>query len=538
MGILCFVAIYGVKVLDFTYDGWLLCTDIDLFQHYTGWGHFRNDPWQFPFGLISSLSYPFSVSVIYTDSIPMVAVFFKLLSPILPETFQYFGLYGLLSFALMGGTSMVLVHRFIESRAITVIASLFFTVSFPLVFRMYYHTALASHWLVILALIFWVYDVYDGFLYKKCIRWGAMGFLCVGIHSYFLPMVGAIMLFCVIDECITFKKLTGKLKTAVIGAISQIVSFCMAAILNLWLLGGFYGGASAVGGGIGTFESNLNTFFNPLGKGITGIRFPLYYDFQYEGYGYLGLGMLLLLVIALIGVIGLMVVNKTDIHPVMHFKEHHRQLLMGILFILFVLIASGPMFTLGYRKIFAIPLFGRIQKIADIFRSNGRFIWVSVYALMLSVTVIIDRIMRKSMKLVVFILALVIQIVDLSPEVAIRQDYFTHERTYTSTWESEPLLPIIADKSQFIIMDSSTMMMMDTAYYAFKHGMITSNFYYARSIEDVVDEKIAEYEEELIKGNSKADAVYVFLTEGFLAEKYPDLVCYEIGEHTIGVKRK
>ena len=64
--------------------------------------------------------------------------------------------------------------------------------------------------------------------------------------------------------------------------------------------------------------------------------------------------------------------------------------------LLFVLIASGPMFTLGYRKIFAIPLFGRIQKIADIFRSNGRFIWVSVYALMLSVTVIIDRIMRKS----------------------------------------------------------------------------------------------------------------------------------------------
>lgn len=43
------------------------------------------------------------VSVLYTDSIPLFAIFFKALSPLLPETFQYFGLFGLMCYMLNGG---------------------------------------------------------------------------------------------------------------------------------------------------------------------------------------------------------------------------------------------------------------------------------------------------------------------------------------------------------------------------------------------------------------------------------------------------
>ena len=92
MGVLCFIAVYGVKILNPGYDAWLLNGDLDLMQHYIGFGHYRNSSWTFPIGLISTLSKPYPMSVIYTDSIPLIAVFFKILSPLLPETFQYFGL--------------------------------------------------------------------------------------------------------------------------------------------------------------------------------------------------------------------------------------------------------------------------------------------------------------------------------------------------------------------------------------------------------------------------------------------------------------
>ena len=111
VGALLFVIIYGVRILDPTYDDWLLQGG-DLTQHYVGWLFLRRSDWQFPFGLIDGVLGNIKVSVMYTDSVPLLAVFFKLLSPLLPETFQYYGLLGLGSFMLSGACAALLIHRF------------------------------------------------------------------------------------------------------------------------------------------------------------------------------------------------------------------------------------------------------------------------------------------------------------------------------------------------------------------------------------------------------------------------------------------
>ena len=100
-GALAFMLIYGVNVLNPVWDDWLLGRG-DLTQHYLGWCFFRRGSWTFPIGLTDNLAYPSYTSVIFTDSIPLFAVFFKVLSPVLPETFQYFGWWGIMSFALQG----------------------------------------------------------------------------------------------------------------------------------------------------------------------------------------------------------------------------------------------------------------------------------------------------------------------------------------------------------------------------------------------------------------------------------------------------
>ena len=111
IGAVLFVLIYGFSVLNVTNDAWLM-TGKDLQQHYIGWKYYRDAAWNFPIGLHDGLTHPYMVSVLYTDSIPLFAIFFKALSPLLPETFQYFGLFGLMCYMLNGGFAALIVAKF------------------------------------------------------------------------------------------------------------------------------------------------------------------------------------------------------------------------------------------------------------------------------------------------------------------------------------------------------------------------------------------------------------------------------------------
>ena len=104
-GIIVFLCIYGFKPLIVNYTGWIMGRG-DLTQHYLGWCFFRSDPWTLPLGYTRSFGYPIGINITFTDSIPLFALFFKLLNPILPAEFQYFGMWELLCFilqALIGG---------------------------------------------------------------------------------------------------------------------------------------------------------------------------------------------------------------------------------------------------------------------------------------------------------------------------------------------------------------------------------------------------------------------------------------------------
>lgn len=101
LGMLVFVMIYGIKVCNPVYTAFISLGG-DIQQHYLGWCYYRNSGWHFPIGLMDGVIESELISIIYTDSIPLLAVPFKIISPLLPEQFQYFGLWGLLSAGLIG----------------------------------------------------------------------------------------------------------------------------------------------------------------------------------------------------------------------------------------------------------------------------------------------------------------------------------------------------------------------------------------------------------------------------------------------------
>ncbi|WP_417091582.1 DUF6311 domain-containing protein, partial [Gemmiger sp.] len=219
LGVLVFLAVYGVRVLDPTSVDWILNSlSPDPIQHYLGWELFRRSPVHLPYiGANYNAVYPFRTSVLFTDSLPLAALFFKLLGGILPMRFQYFGWWGLLCYALQGGLAQAVIARIAgvqptfgrddkSKAAISMspgqtaklwgsVLGAGVLVLFPaLTIRMFAHTALAANWLVLLALYLWLRsDELMPTTRRACLIWGGMGLLCAGIHLYYLPMVGLVL---------------------------------------------------------------------------------------------------------------------------------------------------------------------------------------------------------------------------------------------------------------------------------------------------------------------------------------------------------
>ena len=87
MGVL-FFSILFYSWLDVKNINWLMALH-DGSIHYTGWLFYRIDEWTFPLGLSNNLGGAIS----FTDSIPLIAILLKIFDTLLPDNFQYFGVF-------------------------------------------------------------------------------------------------------------------------------------------------------------------------------------------------------------------------------------------------------------------------------------------------------------------------------------------------------------------------------------------------------------------------------------------------------------
>ena len=85
------LAVYFVGKNNFWFNqtDWLYGSG-DLTNAQLSWQFFKNDIWRFPIGLNPNYGLEISNSIIFTDNIPLFAIIFKFLNPIIYENFQYF----------------------------------------------------------------------------------------------------------------------------------------------------------------------------------------------------------------------------------------------------------------------------------------------------------------------------------------------------------------------------------------------------------------------------------------------------------------
>ena len=225
-GSIAFVALTGGAILNPRNLDWLMIGDSA--QHQIGWEFFRHTSlWQWPIGLNPELGLVFSSSIVFTDSIPLAAFFFKPFSPFLGDQFQYFGLWILLCFVLQYHFAHRILSRFFSDQLSISISSLFFVISPPFLYRMvhggYGHIALVSHFLILAAI-----DQYFNKRFRNSI-WIII--LCSGllIQAYFMPMLTAIWLASIVRRFLLRPIRFKQLALAIITTVGAVLVVAWAA---------------------------------------------------------------------------------------------------------------------------------------------------------------------------------------------------------------------------------------------------------------------------------------------------------------------
>ena len=404
LGAAVFLLVYGLAPLDVANDAFCRGGYIekDIQQHYAGWLFYRSSAPGWPLGVTQAINAPQGVSVAYTDSIPLLAVLCRPLAAALGGTFQYFGWFTLVCFALQGGFAALLCGLFAEGLAAPLAGSLVFAASPILLERAFRHTSLGAQWLVLAAL-------YCYFVCRRQSRFASRGLfviniLAVGIHPYFLPMTYAVTLALLLEY--TVKQRQWLRPVLFLGGNM----LCTAALG--WALGLLYGTATSGGQALyGYFAMNLNALWNPAG--VNGVLYSRLLPAQnqvggnYDAFAYLGLGVLAALPV---------VVVSARRHILGAVRRHWA--LCAVCAVLTAFAVSNVITANGVT-LATLPLPASFIKLFSVFRSGGRLFWPVYYLLTLAAFAGLARLPRGAVWVALFA---AVQLWDVSPALFQRHD--------------------------------------------------------------------------------------------------------------------
>lgn len=530
LGLLMFCLIYGVKVLVPTYDAWLFNgrNKEDLMQHYMGWLFYRKSSWSFPIGMIDDYCYPQGVPVIYSDSVPLFALIFKVLSGILPSTFQYFGIWGALCMMMSGGFAAVCVYHFTKDTAYSVICSVFFSCSLVLIHKMFWHTALSAHWIVLASLYIWIEKEKKWSIYKSILYWSLLSVLSISIQAYFVPMVWGIMLCSLLDRLVSAKEL----KKDIIRIVSVVCVSAAMSLLAGYVWGYFSGSMPNVGEIYGLFCFNFNSFFNTYDHSAFFKSLPVHYICQYEAYCYLGIGMIVILAADFTAALIRSHKSGKQIVP------GKRHAVFALFIIGFVFFASSPEFSIGSYYI-PYPIPSPVMKVLSVFRTNGRFIWPVYYMLLILLLAKFYELFKgKKLVYAATGLLLLLQLYESSIYIVPIGKYYHKTFTYecalsSADWDKlSGYEHIIFYPDIAILYDDMKVRgkSLEVQYFAYEHDMTLNTVYLARDNSAQINSEVyAMFESGAYKDQEKT--IFVFLTE---IPEDADLYFYTIDDITIG----
>lgn len=341
---------------------WIFQFASDTAQYYLAFAYYRNSAWHFPVTNMDTMFHPVGASFMLADGIPLIAIPLKAVSWALPADFQFYGAWLFSCVVLSAVFAKLLLERLLETRPLIWAGVALITLAPPFVAR-FPHCHLAAHWLLIAA--FWTVLEERGLPKRRIWLFSVMSLF---IQPYLFAIVSGILLgaFWVHRRDVRQLLVGGSVWALLIG-------------FSAWALG-YFDLERVTARQEARYHADLTTFFSAMGTSSVvpdlpmGKEFRRVWDGWAEGYAYLGLGGMFLLV-ALVAVL---------VAPRRAGEErrrlHPRWVVLGAIAALMACFAISPSPNfLGQRYPGLSPLTELLGPVTARFRSAGRFIWPLFY---------------------------------------------------------------------------------------------------------------------------------------------------------------
>jgi hypothetical protein len=393
--------------------------------------YYIHDPWAWPLFLSPSLGAPEGTVIVFTDAVPLFALLAKTVYSLFGVPIPYYGLWIICCFGLQGMCAAGVVLAAGERHPVPIVAACLLALSLPAFLFRFQHVSLLGHFLILLALLAYIAGTRPGGKPDRpwwAVAWPALLlFAAILVHPYLAAMAATLLLAALLratlDRRLTPLQAAGLLGVTAAGAVGLMV---VAGHIG----SGFAPSVAAGFGGFGHFSMNLAS---PLVPQLSGLfpPFPgsLEHLFpapaalggvvdatggQYEGFNYLGAGLLALIAVGLLA------------RPRYALAGLKRHWLFAALCIGLLLFALSDRAFLLERQLYSLPLGDTLRGLAEQFRSSGRFFWPVTYALMITAVLLVWRGLPRRVAVLALAAAVALQLADTRPLRATLSD-FVHQ---------------------------------------------------------------------------------------------------------------
>ncbi len=376
----------------------------DISQHISGWWYFVHEPWHLPLLHTYKLDHPDGVSIAFTDSIPLAALFFKLLITLIPqafpEHFHYFGWWVGFVFIAQAVAATFLIRALGAKSWFAMLIAVGFAITWPVLHARYHHSALMTQSILLFGLAFYWLGQKRAWTSQRASA--ALIVLCVValmVHPYYLAMTVSLFIAFLVDQILK--------KESLLLQLWRLLSLLVLLSALIWLLGytrhSAYDALGYGDNGYGNdFFLNLLEPFCGGGKLIACGEGPEYVFPYRESFNYLGAGLLLLIPVALLS-------NRFHLLTVPKQSPALVALLVG-----FFIYAISNKIRLGDTVIFSCALPTWTATLTGTFRAAGRFFWpISLFILFLTLASLLKK--RSWLISLLLLAGLVIQVKDVKP---------------------------------------------------------------------------------------------------------------------------
>ena len=375
----------------------------DNITDFTTWEYYRYALPSNHLGVFYNYAWPQTIGVGNTSIAPLFAVPLKQIQSIWPEKFQYFGWFLFISYYLQAFFADQLfrllglpigIMRWVATVCVSIAPALL--IRDP-------HISLCAHWIILACLCFYFDKIkrsQNGSI--EC----AMPSIAAFTHPYLILFPLALFAAVAVQRFEwRIPKLVQSLLLIALPLLSIYLSF---ASMGMFVLDK----TESTADGFGFYASNMNTFFNNMGNTtFKALNFPNYLSGQYEGFAYLGGGVLLLCVFLLFYPRYLLLTFSRL------FKQHYA--LIGAAIVL-AIYATGFVFSFNNHLVYEKRFSDEHRLMLSVFRSSGRYIWLAHYLLIVGSFVLLYRISIRAVfkQWIISFIAiaiLIVQLVDIHP---------------------------------------------------------------------------------------------------------------------------